>query len=458
MPDERSRDRKGKRIAAVILATSATLVAGWFVLCEIHNAKARALAGRASDIEVSLKTVLADLDNSVPKNAGRAYDWARNRPGVLVRAAAKLSEMQTVIAGLPALREELLEERTQLKPIRTDRIVQDAEIRNLSDVAISLKFAVGHLAGQLSTEAAAAAAARELEIPTAIGNTGNNARNVSLQAVADKAREEAAFSRETMSLSDDVRACAWKCGQDRESMHEQGMDALAAVGKSAAKKADNLAKVYEDGIRAYADAKKQIQFALSTVQGSDAIPETDASVQQMRPCLDRWSAAGRRIGEAEASLKRPNLRHYGELYQSTLYVAALQTEATKLEKPITQFREAAGEILRLFDQAVQEESTLGGKLARSIRRGTRTFAESRIGQELKVAFNSLVLGSKMFYEVMDMKPGSDIQRWAESHVQDMDRLSQDMQNIQNMDGWSLTGKNTPVEDLVNKMYDDRFRK
>jgi hypothetical protein len=40
----------------------------------------------------------------------------------------------------------------------------------------------------------------------------------------------------------------------------------------------------------------------------------------------------------------------------------------------------------------------------------------------------------------------------------MDRLSQDMQNIQNMDGWSLTGKNTPIEDLVNKMYDDRFRK
>lgn len=458
MPDQNTKNRKGKRITAVILAATATLIAAWFVLCEIHNAKVRTLARKASDIEVSLKTILADLDNTMPKNAGAAYDWVRQRPGTLVRALAKLSELQTAIAGLPALREERLKERKQFKPIRTDRIVQDTEIQNLSQVAASLKSAVGQLASQLSTRAAEAAAAREVEIWAAIGNTGNNAKNVSLQTVADKAREEAAFSRETMALSDDVRACAWKCGKDQEPMHKQGMDALAVIGKSAARKADNLAKVYEDGIRAYADAKKQIQSALSTVQGRDAIPETDASVQQMRPCLDRWCAAGRKIGEAEASLKKPNPRQYGEPYQSTLYVAALQTEATKLEKPITQFREAAGKILRLFDQAVQEESTLGGKLARSIRRGTRKFSESRIGQELKVAFDSLVLGSKMFYEVMDMKPGSDIQGWAESHMQDMDRLSQDMQNIQNMDGWSLTGKNTPVEDLVNKMYDDRFRK
>lgn len=73
-----------------------------------------------------------------------------------------------------------------------------------------------------------------------------------------------------------------------------------------------------------------------------------------------------------------------------------------------------------------------------------------------MVFNLALLGTKTFFDVLDMKSSTDLKQWASNHKKDFDKLASDMRSIQDMDGWSLTGKNIPVEDFVNKAYQSEF--
>jgi len=106
---------------------------------------------------------------------------------------------------------------------------------------------------------------------------------------------------------------------------------------------------------------------------------------------------------------------------------------------------------------MEEESKPFGSLARAFRRGTRKAGESRIGQELQFTFKNLVLGAKVYFEIMDAHTPGEIMSIAEQHEGDMENLQQNFEEIQGMDGWSLTGKNTPLERVVNKLYEQQFQ-
>lgn len=80
-----------------------------------------------------------------------------------------------------------------------------------------------------------------------------------------------------------------------------------------------------------------------------------------------------------------------------------------------------------------------------------------MGREVAASLKGLVLGTKMFYDLMDVNSSTDIVSWARSYEGDMDQLMSEMDDIQRMDGWSITGKNTFIEDMVNEVHKKSFR-
>lgn len=53
---------------------------------------------------------------------------------------------------------------------------------------------------------------------------------------------------------------------------------------------------------------------------------------------------------------------------------------------------------------------------------------------------------------MDVNSSTDIVSWARSYEGDMDQLMSEMDDIQRMNGWSITGKNTFIEDMVSEAH------
>ncbi|MDH4270526.1 MAG: hypothetical protein OEW18_00970 [Candidatus Aminicenantes bacterium] len=120
-----------------------------------------------------------------------------------------------------------------------------------------------------------------------------------------------------------------------------------------------------------------------------------------------------------------------------------------------------------YEEARNQESSMMGSATRSVQRGLerlRSFvgsaaqraAESRIGKEIMLSAKTLILGTKAFYELLD--PNTDPVSWAFSYESDVDQLLNEANEINNMKGPSLTGKNTVIEDLVNRSYSAAFKK
>jgi hypothetical protein len=84
-------------------------------------------------------------------------------------------------------------------------------------------------------------------------------------------------------------------------------------------------------------------------------------------------------------------------------------------------------------------------------------SQSRIGQEVKIATQTLILGSKIFYDFMSLRPNEDMVSWASSYEHDINQLSNNYQQVNSLKGPSLTGKNTIIEDLVNRSYESQFK-
>lgn len=150
--------------------------------------------------------------------------------------------------------------------------------------------------------------------------------------------------------------------------------------------------------------------------------------------------------------------NYPTEYQSKLYAMSLYNEGKQYLPMYNKICDTSQKMQNLYEKALEEERNPVTRFGRFARRSARKAKKSRIAKELRACFKTALLGSKMFYEVLDMKPGTDLSGWAESHKKDFDSLSNDMKQIQEMDGWSLTGKNTPIEAFINKAYEKEFSK
>lgn len=120
-----------------------------------------------------------------------------------------------------------------------------------------------------------------------------------------------------------------------------------------------------------------------------------------------------------------------------------------------------------YHEAARQESTIGGRVTRGVQRGlnrlrnlvskkTEEFSRSRMGREIGVSVKTLILGTKAFYDLQD--PDKDIMTWAMSYESDVDQLIDEVDEIQRMKQPSITGKNTFIEDMVNKAYESSFDK
>jgi len=188
--------------------------------------------------------------------------------------------------------------------------------------------------------------------------------------------------------------------------------------------------------------------------------ERFASSDQILPVLIHWSSA--------ASLGRRAL--------SDLEVRPPAKLKPLCERIVAPTRDSAGEVvnkiethLRVVDakyaEAVQQESTFLGSSARA---GARTMdylgklagqtldraANSRMGREIGISVKMLILSHKMLYDMMD--PDSDPISWAFKYQDDMASLMDETDEVMRMEGPSITGKNTFIEDLVDIAYENSF--
>jgi hypothetical protein len=111
-------------------------------------------------------------------------------------------------------------------------------------------------------------------------------------------------------------------------------------------------------------------------------------------------------------------------------------------------------------RAKRQEQTVAGRAERTagrlLNRVTDKFSNSRIGKEVPMRFKTMVLGTRMFYDMMEMDSQTGMMRWAEKYEADMNQLMEEAEKVSHMDGWSLTGKNTCFEDWTNKAYEESF--
>ena len=204
------------------------------------------------------------------------------------------------------------------------------------------------------------------------------------------------------------------------------------------------------------DAIEQAKFANVHLQTL----ERYARSEDIRRVRDLWSSA--------ASLGRQAVR---ELNISP--PGKVKPLCDRITQPT---RDSACEVvdkieshLRVVDskyaEAVQQESTLLGSTARAGARAVDFLgklagqavdraAQSRMGREIGISVKMLILSHKMLYDMMN--PDSDPISWAFKYQDDMMSLMDETDEVMRMEGPSITGKNTFIEDLVDMTYESSF--
>lgn len=120
-----------------------------------------------------------------------------------------------------------------------------------------------------------------------------------------------------------------------------------------------------------------------------------------------------------------------------------------------------------YVQAASEESTVQGNVTRTVQRGWNRLKQylgrqveqasnTRIAKELSISVKLLILGTKAFYDLQN--PNVDPLTWAFSYEGDVNNIMNETDQVMRMEGPSLTGKNTIVEDFVNIAYEKSFNK
>ena len=184
------------------------------------------------------------------------------------------------------------------------------------------------------------------------------------------------------------------------------------------------------------------------------------SSDQIAPILVRWSQAKGHSERALASLRISPPSSMRPLSNHLLDPTRQKTEAI--------YREISAHCAMVsaeHAEAQQQEATWQGQAYRSAGRavssliawGAKTAdqaSKSRVARELGLSAKMLVLSTQAFYDMMD--PNSDPISWAYRYSGDMEQLMDETDEVMRMDGPSLTGKNTVLEDLVNSAYQSSF--
>lgn len=190
--------------------------------------------------------------------------------------------------------------------------------------------------------------------------------------------------------------------------------------------------------------------------------ERFASAGQIAEVHEQWRLTGNQADKAKAALK-VQVKTEQERKIADNLLAGSQDTVNSIIGRIASHRNF---VYSKYEEARREESTILGSTKRAAQRGLdrlRSFiggavaqaSESRIGKEISVSVKALILGTKAFYDLMD--PNTDPVSWAFSYQGDVDQLMRETDKAMRMPGPSITGKNTIIEDLVNRGYDASFK-
>lgn len=235
-----------------------------------------------------------------------------------------------------------------------------------------------------------------------------------------------------------------------------GMPKLAKEIKTTAEHAKNLAYVGEVIADIKGDFRSQVQEGLVKIDKANRQIEKFAETSVYREVYQDWSSALQTLRRARRTITEPVT--FSRDYQNDLAEALKASDLKKINEIISKIEPNVDKARTQLRNAEYVDSQPLGKLGRALGRMLHKGSQSRIGKELAVTFKSLVLGTKMFYDLMDIDSNTDIISWSSQYQNDMNQIMDEMEEIQRMDGWSLTGKNTFIEDAVNKSHSKMFKK
>lgn len=191
--------------------------------------------------------------------------------------------------------------------------------------------------------------------------------------------------------------------------------------------------------------------------------ERFADSNQIMNVYNQWNAACTAVEHAKSALYISSSGSHEQMIADNL-LSKSRAQVAEISNKLGAHRDF---VYSQYEEARQQESTVVGSVTRSVQRGWDRFksfvggvaqraAESRIGREISISVKALILGTKAFYDLLD--PNTDPVSWAFSYQSDVDKLMNETDEVMRMEGPSLTGKNTFIEDFVNRSYEKAFNK
>lgn len=237
-----------------------------------------------------------------------------------------------------------------------------------------------------------------------------------------------------------------------------GLAELASEVKQTGELVNNIASVGRAVSPARAESRRIVQQGLRAIDAANRKIDDLAPLPVLRSAVSDWQVAMNTILAATRPLH--SLPQFRDRDQVALAEALKSRDKQSITHILEQIGPRVDEAWRKLELAERQESTALGSLARGLQRfgrdASQSAANSRIGKELSVAFKTIILGTKAFYDLMEMGPNEDLFAWAARYEGDMNQLMTETDDMLATDGWSLTGKNTPIEAFVNHAYESSY--
>jgi DNA repair ATPase RecN len=240
----------------------------------------------------------------------------------------------------------------------------------------------------------------------------------------------------------------------------KGMPELAHEVKITAGQVADLAQVGQRIARIKGRARGQVQEGLREIDRANRKIEKYAELSTLRRACSDWDSAKETITSSKSTLS--SLPSFPKSHQRQIADALVKSDRAKVNNMLSKIAPHVRRARSELSKAERQERTVAGRAKRTVgrffNRAKKKISNSRIGREVTVSFKTMVLGTKIFYDMMEMDSNTDMMGWAMKYEGDMNQLMNEVEEVNNMEGWSLTGKNTFVEGLTDKAYEESFHK
>lgn len=231
-----------------------------------------------------------------------------------------------------------------------------------------------------------------------------------------------------------------------------------------------ILKILDQIVEKQKNTRQALKTAFERIDSANSRLQTlekYARSQDIYRAYQSWDSVCDQVGTAHRICN--SLSGFTSSRDRTIAKNMMANDNSNISRTLSKAEAHRDYLYQEYGKAAQQESTVGGSLGRSAQRGLNRLknfvskqvdkaSQSRMGREIGVSIKTLILGSKMFYDFMGMGPNDDYLSWAMSYEKDMDQLMNEVDEVNRMDEASITGKNTFIEDLVNKAYEKSFEK